>query len=185
MQEELTTLVCLFHHADLAHAAVQELLKSGVPQPSISMIGSDDLNASTLSFFNEIELPERDRKHFSDALKNGRAIVAVSATSEYAATVEKIFNRHQAGKIDEIAATDDHIAEGSNLAIPIVEEEMQVGKRSVDRGGVRLFRRVIEIPVEQDRAVTNQDLELAGDHVIELTETAEEAHQQHGSRQGR
>jgi len=193
MQDELTTLVCLFHHVDLANAAVQDLLKSGVPQPSISIIGRNDPNATTMSFFDDIELPEHDQKHLLENLRTGGTIVAVSATAEHADMVEKIFNRHEAGKIDEIAATDsDYLGEGAaDLAVPIVEEEMQVGKRSVDRGGVRLFRRVIEIPVEQainlrqenvsverhpvDRPVTDQDLALSGDRVIELTETAEEA----------
>ena len=145
-----------------------------------------------MSFFDDIELPEHDQKHLLESLKTGGTIVVVSATAEHAGMVEKIFNRHEAGKIDEIAASDsDHLGEGADLAIPIVEEELQVGKRSVERGGVRLFRRVIEIPVEQainlrqenvsverhpvDRPVTDQDLALSGDRVIELTETAEEA----------
>ena len=75
--------------------------------------------------------------------------------------------------------------------IPIVEEELVVGKREVNRGGVRVYRRMVEIPVEEsiqlreehvtverrpvDRAVTEQDLAFQGGHTIELTETAEEA----------
>jgi stress response protein YsnF len=34
-------------------------------------------------------------------------------------------------------------------AIPVVEEELQVGKRAVNRGGVRVFSRVVEKPVEE------------------------------------
>ena len=61
----------------------------------------------------------------------------------------------------------------------------------MDAGGVRVYRRVIEIPVEEsvslreehisvdrhavDRPVTDADLLSGGDRVIELTETAEEA----------
>ncbi|HEX7982633.1 MAG TPA: YsnF/AvaK domain-containing protein, partial [Duganella sp.] len=35
-------------------------------------------------------------------------------------------------------------------AIPVVQEELKVGKRTVQRGGVRVFQRVIETPVQQD-----------------------------------
>ena len=68
---------------------------------------------------------------------------------------------------------------------------MSVGKRTVDAGGVRVYRRIVEIPVEDsvslreehinvdrrtvDRAVTDADLLAQGERVIELTETAEEA----------
>lgn len=60
----------------------------------------------------------------------------------------------------------------------------------VDQGGVRVFRRIVEIPMEQsvnlreehvtmerrpvDRAATDTDVAF-GDRTIELTATAEEA----------
>jgi uncharacterized protein (TIGR02271 family) len=36
------------------------------------------------------------------------------------------------------------------VAIPVVAEELQVGKREVERGGVRVQKRVTETPVEED-----------------------------------
>ena len=86
------------------------------------------------------------------------------------------------------AAATGIAAEGT--AIPVIEEELAVGKRTVDAGGVRVYRRVVEIPVEEsinlreehvnvarravDRPATEADLNQ-GDRTIELTETAEEA----------
>ncbi len=76
-------------------------------------------------------------------------------------------------------------------AIPVVEEQLQVGKRTVDQGGVRVYRRIVEIPAEEtiklreehvvvernavDRAATPAEMEGRGNRSIELTETAEEA----------
>jgi len=76
-------------------------------------------------------------------------------------------------------------------AIPVVEEQLQVGKRTVDQGGVRIYRRIVEIPAEEtiklreehvvvernavDRAATPAEMEGRGNRSIELTETAEEA----------
>lgn len=75
--------------------------------------------------------------------------------------------------------------------VPIVEEELQVGKRTVSKGGVRVIRRTVETPVSEmitlrdehvsierrpvQRAATQADLASMKDGVIELTETAEEA----------
>ena len=65
MTEDLTTLVCLFHHENLAHAAFDDLLKAGVPQSSISLIDRSQAattgNAGTA--LDELGLPDRDRQH--------------------------------------------------------------------------------------------------------------------------
>jgi len=73
--------------------------------------------------------------------------------------------------------------------IPVVEENLEVGKRAVERGGARIRSRVIEKPVEAnvrlreehvvvnrrpvDRAVTNADMNNLQEGDIELTERAE------------
>ena len=197
---DLTTLVCLFHNQGQAQAAIQDLLKSGVDRTAISVIshgatGNDEFGGSTLA---ELGVPERDRTHLQEGVSQGGMIVAVSATSDEAQRVEAIFGDHKASKIDDVAAERQGAPElaGTPLstgatAIPIVEEELQVGKRSVDRGGVRLYRRIISIPVEEavelreehvnverravDRPATEAELAARGDRTIELTEIAEEA----------
>jgi uncharacterized protein (TIGR02271 family) len=76
-------------------------------------------------------------------------------------------------------------------AIPVVQEELKVGKREVQRGGVRVFSRVIETPVNEsvnlreehvnvERRPVNQPISTADaaafkEQSIELRETAEEA----------
>ena len=74
--------------------------------------------------------------------------------------------------------------------IPVVEEELKVGKRVIQRGGVRVYSRVENVPVQEtvrlreenvrvdrrpaDRAVNAGDEGLLRDQTIEVTETAEE-----------
>lgn len=76
-------------------------------------------------------------------------------------------------------------------AIPVVQEEVRVGKRQVERGGVRVFSRMVETPVNEtvslreehvnverrpvDRPVSPADVAALKDQTIELRETAEEA----------
>jgi uncharacterized protein (TIGR02271 family) len=75
--------------------------------------------------------------------------------------------------------------------IPIVEESLRVGKREVERGGVRIRTRVIETPVEEavslrdetirverravSRDVTDIPADAFRERTIEVTETDEEA----------
>lgn len=79
---------------------------------------------------------------------------------------------------------------GGQTVVPVVEEELTVGKRKVEKGGVRVETTVTETPVEEqvhlheekvkvqrrpvDRAATSADVAFK-EGTLELTETAEEA----------
>jgi uncharacterized protein (TIGR02271 family) len=74
-------------------------------------------------------------------------------------------------------------------SIPVVDEKLEVGKRTVERGGVRVYSNIVEQPVEEkinlreervhverrpaDRAATDADFRQPN-QVIEVTETVEE-----------
>ena len=76
------------------------------------------------------------------------------------------------------------------VAIPVVQEDITIGKREVERGHVRIYSRVTEQPAEEavrlreekvtverrpvDRPATDADFAAAAKEVIEMTETAEE-----------
>lgn len=77
----------------------------------------------------------------------------------------------------------------TTTAIPIIEEELKVGKQVVETGGARLHSTIVEKPVEEtvnlreehvtvertavDRPATDADLAALGNTEIELTERAE------------
>ena len=79
----------------------------------------------------------------------------------------------------------------SAAAIPVVQEQLKVGKREVQRGGVRVFSRVIETPVNEsiglreehvnvqrrtvDEPISTTDATAFKEQSIEMRETAEEA----------
>src|SRR3712207_8425900 len=49
---------------------------------------------------------------------------------------------------------------GDEIAVPIVEEELRVGKREVDRGGVRVDVDVEEVPVEEQVSVRDETVRV-------------------------
>ena len=77
----------------------------------------------------------------------------------------------------------------SDEVIPVVREDVEVGKRVVDMGGVRVYSRTVERPVNEsielreeharverhpvDRPVTEADMASLQDRAIEVQETAE------------
>ncbi|MDN4059261.1 YsnF/AvaK domain-containing protein [Massilia sp. YIM B02769] len=79
----------------------------------------------------------------------------------------------------------------NTAAIPVVQEQLKVGKREVQRGGVRVFSRVVETPVNEsiglreehvnvqrrpvNEPISTTDSSAFKEQSIEMRETAEEA----------
>ncbi len=213
---ELTKYIALFHHRDNAQSAIQDLEKIGYKGNALTIIGggngstysdSKDTYGSEYGHGSESDLssigvPEKDRKHLQDGLQQGGTLLVLEGSGDEAEQIESIFHKHSTKKIDEVdqqladpepvvaAAAPIATVASDSTVIPVTQEDLVVGKREVDRGGVRVFRRIVETPVSEsinlreehvildrkpvDRAVTEADYRK-GDQVIELTETAEEA----------
>ncbi|RZI54369.1 MAG: DUF2382 domain-containing protein [Pseudomonas sp.] len=90
-----------------------------------------------------------------------------------------------------LAAAGTNMAAGATKTVNLVEESLAVGKRAVGKGGVRVFSRVVEVPVEEtvrlreehadvqrrvvDRPATEADFAAFKEGTIEVRSTAEEA----------
>lgn len=107
----------------------------------------------------------------------------------------------QSAPMSQQSASVQGSVQGANLqgsqqragttAIPVIQEELKIGKREVERGGVRIYQRVIETPVNEsvglreehvnverhavNRPVDPADINAFQETTIELRETAEEA----------
>jgi len=98
-------------------------------------------------------------------------------------------SRTAAAKTGAKAATSETLQQGKEV-VPVVEEQLKVGKRQVQGGGVRIHSRVTEKPVQAqvnlreehvdvqrravDRPLTDADKAFR-DRNIEVTETREQA----------
>jgi uncharacterized protein (TIGR02271 family) len=110
-----------------------------------------------------------------------RTATATRSTQEQARAQTRVTNQ---------GATTRRVEGDKEIAIPVVEEDIAIGKREVERGHVRIYSRVTERPVEEsvrlreekvtverrpvDRPATDADFAAAGKDVIEVTEKAEE-----------
>jgi len=84
-----------------------------------------------------------------------------------------------------------HVNRQGETVIPVVKEELEIGKREVQRGGVRVYTHVTEQPVQEqvtlreehvhvdrrpvDRPINAADASAFKEQSIEVTERAEEA----------
>jgi uncharacterized protein (TIGR02271 family) len=174
------------------------------------------LKGRILSFFDSLFEDENDRKyahHYAEAWRRGHHIVVADVDHDQADRVAEIMNRYgtvdldrraeywkttgYTGRYDESAAAytnEERQRElqsyGKAEAIPVVQEELAVGKQVVRRGGVRIHSYVQERPVTEhvrlreerinverrpvDRPATESDLAFK-ERTFDVTGQGEEA----------
>lgn len=200
-------LVGFYDNASTAKRVKEELADAGFDDVSIfSAKDGPGLWQEIKDFFGFAD--EEDRQLYAEAARRGDAGVAVSvadATSqERALKIMQRCNpidlntsaqqwRAQGWKGSEAPATSRPASQSSpatgKQVMPIVEEQMEVGKRQVLTGGLRLHNRVTERPVEAqvqlreehvtverraaDRPATAAD-QAFREREIEVTETTEQ-----------
>lgn len=156
----------------------------------------------------DLGVPEEDARYYEEGIRSGRSMVSVTVEDAAAGRAQDIMNRH--GAIDVHAeygsATPTQTANYSSTTgttgttVPreqeqarfdVVEEEVHVGKREVESGGVRVRSYVTSTPVEEqirlreehvtvernpvNRPASEADIAAFQEGVIEVTEHHEEA----------
>ncbi len=160
------------------------------------------------SFFRSLVGGDEDaHSHYASGVNQGGALLTVTAEDEEAAEVANLLRQHGAREIEggnQTSGSRDtaydanasrNLAGGNNLtegnAIPVIEEQLSVGKREIDRGGVRIYSHMVERPAEADvtlrdervnverravdRPATAADFQAGRDASFELRATGEEA----------
>lgn len=130
-----------------------------------------------------------------DAARGARQ-QAAPASQQFAPPLQQEAPAQQAGMAQgampqQAASPGSMQRAGDTTAIPVIQEELRIGKRQVSRGGVRIFQHVVETPVSEsvglreehisverhavDRPASPADVNAFRESTIELRETAEEA----------
>lgn len=167
------TVIGIFDFGVDAQMAAQQLEKAGIPNNQIDVIvnGARDKSSNTTqqqpqpnrgndsrvgNFFNSLIDNRDESAKYSEAARNGSVVTVHTTSSEQAKKVAQTLDKCGAIDVNERAAqqrTMNTSKKGnwtdSSTSIPVVEENLQVGKREVETGGVTLRSRIVERPVEE------------------------------------
>jgi uncharacterized protein (TIGR02271 family) len=191
------TVIGLFDDSRQTQHIVQALGDAGFRREDIrTLTRQEEASVGTLSAYG---VPEAEASYYAEGLRRGGTVVLVDAADDRADRAVAIMER--APTVDREARTGAEAArergragtregETGEVTIPVVEETLQVGTRQVERGGVRLYTRVTEQPVEEtvrlrdetvhverrpvDRPATEADVAAGRERTVEVTETDEE-----------
>ncbi len=193
-------------------AALGSVLGSTVVGAAVGAAAGGLIGALT-----HLGVPKEHAEYYAEGVRRGGTLVTVATSDDEATEAAGILDRDGAVDIDQRGASyrsagytgydpaASHFASeditrerdtyraapaaAGETVIPIVEEELAVGKRQVQSGGARIRTYVTERPVEQsvtlheehvtvdrrpaDRAVSGDDFSAFKEGTMELTETTE------------
>jgi uncharacterized protein (TIGR02271 family) len=164
------------------------LQKSSSMSAQSGSMGSSSYGSGSLSG----ETGERNSfatQDLNDPVPKGQTYQEPLGSSLQASSEDALGGTIQTGSMQRDMG--EQLNEQRSTAIPVVQEELKIGKREVQRGGVRVFSRVVETPVNEsvnlreehvsverrpvDQPISTTDATAFKEQSIEMREKAEEA----------
>ncbi len=205
------TVTALYDTREEAEAA-RERLSSAVSLDSVRIINKESgAGGSGRSALGDLYMSHDDRQAYDEGIRRGGYLLCAHVDSHEDAdrivalleeTASVDFEQRQQGWRTEgwspqaapASASAGAGAVVSEERIPVVEEELRVGKREVERGGARVRSYVREVPVQEQVTLKEEHVEverrpvnqatpvspadaaaLLQERTVEMRETAEEA----------
>ncbi|MDQ3633377.1 MAG: YsnF/AvaK domain-containing protein [Aridibacter sp.] len=190
---------------DISQGKVSEATANAVTDDN-DTVGDTDAGDSISNFFRHLFGKDDARStQYAEIARQANGILTVQADSkERAEKAAEIMDNNNAIDIENRSAQYRNTAranvdtdrkrtdvDSNTETIPVIEEQLNVGKRTVETGGVRVRSQIIEKPVEEtirlreehvivnrrpvDREVTEADLNNLQEGEIEITERAQKA----------
>jgi uncharacterized protein (TIGR02271 family) len=156
------------------------------------------------SAFKSFFMSDEDRSAYSEGVHRGGTTISVDADEAEVAKAVDILEECGAVDLDEreqswrgegwagavpegtTSQSRGRTVPGATEAIPVAQEELRIGKREVNTGRVRVYSRVVEIPVEESVNLREEHLDVerrpvdrrveAGDQVFQERSIDVEAH---------
>lgn len=204
----------------LAIPGVGPFVAAGPIAAALAGAGIGAVTGGVIGALVDLGIPEEEAQIYSESIRHGNVLVAAQVPDTQVSQAARIMERAGLVDIDRHAdqwrgsapttgqqtRTQQPVTGSTNMdtsrtrqnnlndndeTIEIVEEDVHVGKRTVEQGGVRVRTYVREVPVEEqvrlreehveierrpvDRPATARDLDTFREGTIEMTEMREEA----------
>lgn len=191
-------VVGLVDSYDDAQDLMNDLKDRGLSQDAIRLLRSEDMDREDRSsmwdrikaFFGA-DVPDEDTGYYAEGMRRKGVVVSADVPDDLSDDVADIMADHGAVDIDKKAsewkASGWSPDQQRGTSIPVAEEEVKIGKREVSKGGIRVYSRVLETPVEEDISLREERAKVERRHAdrpaseeafeersIEIEEMAEE-----------
>lgn len=178
------TVVGLFRSEEDVRMVMDELTNRGFTRGEISR--HDEGDASLRSWLTDMGVPDQEAEDYVLGVRNGGKLVTLEASDDRAPEAVDIMQRHERGSMTSGAGmagttatgrtgtttgaatgtkgTKDRdrarTGTGDEERVEVVEEDVEVGTRQVERGGAQVRTYVSERPVEKEVRVRDESVHV-------------------------
>jgi uncharacterized protein (TIGR02271 family) len=216
-------IVAVFDTQDAAQNARDSLLELGLQREQINIVdqGSGEFSTRTAdgrqagfwAHVKEMFMPDDDRETLEESVRRGGYLLSASVDDDRVDEAIARLEAHGAVDLDQrqgewrragiredatprpTGSPELSSNSTSGQAIPVIEERLRVGKREVNRGGVRVRSYIVEEPVHEEVRLREERVEverrpvdeparpvvrgspedMMQERTVEVSETAEQA----------
>jgi uncharacterized protein (TIGR02271 family) len=191
----------------LAIPGIGPILAAGPIATTLAGAGIGAATGGLIGALTGMGIPEEHAQIYAEGVRRGGTLVTVQTEEARVDSASDILNRHGAVDIERRAEewrgsgwtgfrhdaqpmSREDLDREREVRVPVTEETLAVGKRPVERGGVRVYSRVEEQPVREDvqlreehvsvdrrpvdRPITAGDRDAFQERSYEVREMAEE-----------
>lgn len=182
-----TTVIGMFENAGNAQKVINDIVNTGFRHDAIDLLhGDDQAGGAIAAKLTGHGIERSEAALYGEAIRRGGALVALEAPDATAEEVQAIMHCHGARSLESLEAElkeDRPPAQGredGRDTVPVIEEQVSIGKRKVLRGSTRLTTTMVERPIEETVRLREEKVEVDRQPVERLLspEEAEEAFQQ-------
>jgi stress response protein YsnF len=156
----MKTIIAAFRDSEVAQQAIMFLRNRGVTNTEI-MEGA----TSDLSRFDQWNIPEDRSRLYAEVLGRDACVVVAHVDHDANEIAQELDSLGSLDLDEELKRDTLSSAGGRNL--DVIEEDVSIGKRDVDRGGVRVRTFVSEHPVEEQVELREERIDVQREPVNE------------------
>jgi uncharacterized protein (TIGR02271 family) len=173
------TLTAFYDRREQAEKVASQLVDAGIKKEDIDIsaeTGGETGTERRGGFVESVKhffMPEEDRHAYAQGVAGGGAVLMVRVPEGHEERVIRILDESGAVDFDErqralaLQAGQGRpqmgrqaVSENDEVAVPIAEERLRVGKREVDRGTVRVRSYVTEHPVTEEVQLRDEHVDV-------------------------
>lgn len=184
----MKSVIAAFTESAAAHQAALELDSIGIENKNVRVL--DNIEEGRISKALEgYDVPRERADLYKEVMRRGAALVTVETSDEDATRVASFLDdrgaldldaagerwrisgwqgyEEGAPLLDERERDLERAALRSDTSLDVIEEEVRVGKRDLDRGGVRVRAFVTERPIQEQVELREERIDVQREQVDE------------------
>lgn len=168
----MINVIGVYDDAGKARQVINELVKAGLEEDDIEVMADEQKRDEELEeHIRDFGLSKMHAHLYAEAVRHGKAVLNAHTADDDAQRILDILNANGARDIEETAeefSGQHQESQGAQAgwsqagqeAIPEIEEELEIGKKKILQGGVRLVTKVSEKPVKKTVELREEHIEV-------------------------